>query len=150
MADRFETHGDFSWCELLTYDVDSAKKFYTELLGWKMDYQPMGEGAGNYTILKANGRPVGGIMKMPTQVHAGTPLTGELKSPLMTSTPHSTYFRTRRERCYRSFPTQKSPDRKTHVRLNNLIRLYVYIFGHELPVRATRPSMKNSARSPFD
>jgi len=62
MADRFETHGDFSWCELLTYDVDGAKKFYAELLGWTMDDQPMGEGASNYTILKADGRPVGGII----------------------------------------------------------------------------------------
>ena len=73
MADRFETHGDFSWCELLTYDVDSAKKFYAELLGWTMEDQPMPEGAGHYTILKTDGRPVGGIMKMPPQVPAGTP-----------------------------------------------------------------------------
>lgn len=73
MADRFETHGDFSWCELLTYDVDNAKKFYTELLGWKMEDHPMGECAGTYTILRTNGRPVGGLMKMPPQVPAGTP-----------------------------------------------------------------------------
>ena len=73
MADRFETHGDFSWCELLTYDVNSAKKFYAELLGWTMDDQPMPEGAGNYTILKADDRPIGGIMKMPPQVPTGTP-----------------------------------------------------------------------------
>jgi len=43
------------------------------LLVWTMDDQPMGEVAGNYTILIANGRPVGGIMKMPPQVPAGTP-----------------------------------------------------------------------------
>ena len=73
MADRFETHGDFSWCELLTDDVDGAKIFYAELLGWTMDNQPMGEGAGNYTILRTDGQPVGGIMKMPPQVPAGTP-----------------------------------------------------------------------------
>ena len=73
MADRFETHGDFSWSELLTYDVDGAKKFYAELLGWTMDDQPIGEGAGSYTILRADGRPVGGIMKMPPQVPTGTP-----------------------------------------------------------------------------
>ena len=73
MADRFDTHADFSWCELLTYDVDSAKKFYAELLGWTMEDHSMGECAGNYTILKADSRPVGGIMKMPPQVPAGTP-----------------------------------------------------------------------------
>jgi predicted enzyme related to lactoylglutathione lyase len=73
MADRFETNGDFSWCELLTNDVDSAKKFYAELFGWTMDDQPMPDDAGNYTILRIDGRPVGGIMKMPPQVPAGTP-----------------------------------------------------------------------------
>jgi predicted enzyme related to lactoylglutathione lyase len=73
MADRFEAHGDFSWSELLTYDVDGAKKFNAELLCWTMEDRPMGECAGNYTILKANDRPVGGIMKMPPQVPAGTP-----------------------------------------------------------------------------
>ena len=73
MADRFDTHGDFSWCELLTYDVDKSKQFYAELLGWTMEDQPMPEGAGNYTILRVDGRPVGGMMKMPPQVPAGTP-----------------------------------------------------------------------------
>jgi hypothetical protein len=73
MPDRFETHGDFSWCELLTNDVDGAKKFYEELLGWTKEDQPMQEGPGRYTILKADGRPVGGIMKMPPQVPVGTP-----------------------------------------------------------------------------
>jgi predicted enzyme related to lactoylglutathione lyase len=73
MADRFETHGDFSWCELLTYDVDGAKKFYTELLGWKIEDHPTGECTGTYTILRTNGRPVGGLMKMPSVVPAGTP-----------------------------------------------------------------------------
>ena len=73
MADRFDTHGAFSWCELLTNDVDSAKKFYKELLGWAMEDEPIGEGAGTYTILKVNGQPIGGIMAMPPQVPPGTP-----------------------------------------------------------------------------
>jgi predicted enzyme related to lactoylglutathione lyase len=71
MADKFDTHGDFSWCELLTRHVDASKKFYKELLGWKMEDVPMENSA--YTILKANGRPVGGIMKMPPQVPAEAP-----------------------------------------------------------------------------
>jgi predicted enzyme related to lactoylglutathione lyase len=71
MADQFETHGAFSWCELLTNDVDSAKKFYEELLGWTMEDVPIED--GSYTILRVDGRPVGGIMKMPSQVPPGTP-----------------------------------------------------------------------------
>jgi hypothetical protein len=58
MADRFDTHGDFSWCELLTRNVDGSKKFYKELLGWTMEDVLTGD--GSYTILRANGRPIGG------------------------------------------------------------------------------------------
>lgn len=71
MADRFDTHGDFSWCELLTRDVDASRKFYKELLDWTMEDVPMQN--GSYTILKADGRPVGGIMKMPPQVPPEAP-----------------------------------------------------------------------------
>ena len=73
MADRFQTHVAFSWCELLTNDVASAKKFYKELLDRKMEDEPIGEGAGTYTILKVNSQPIGGIMAMPPQVPPGTP-----------------------------------------------------------------------------
>lgn len=71
MADRFDTHGDFSWCELLTRDVDASKKFYKELLGWTMEDVPMED--GSYTILRVDGQPVGGIMKMPPQVPPEAP-----------------------------------------------------------------------------
>jgi predicted enzyme related to lactoylglutathione lyase len=71
MADRFDTHGDFSWCELLTRNVDGSKKFYKELLGWTMEDVLTGD--GSYTILRANGRPIGGLMKMPPQVPAEAP-----------------------------------------------------------------------------
>ena len=35
MKDRFSTHGDFSWCELLTDDVEGAKGFYRAVFGWE-------------------------------------------------------------------------------------------------------------------
>jgi len=50
MADRFDTPVDFSWCELLTRDVNSSRKFYKELIGWTMEDVPMEN--GSYTILK--------------------------------------------------------------------------------------------------
>ncbi len=71
MADRFNTHGDFSWCELLTRDVEGSKKFYKELIGWTTEDMPA-EG-GSYTVLKAGGKPVGGLMKMPPQVPKEAP-----------------------------------------------------------------------------
>ncbi len=70
MPNRFKTHGDFSWTELMTTDVDGAKSFYKEILGWAMEEMPM-EG-GTYTVLKANGEGIGGIMAMPTDVPPGT------------------------------------------------------------------------------
>jgi predicted enzyme related to lactoylglutathione lyase len=133
MADRFDTHGDFSWCELLTRDVDASKKFYKELLGWTMEDMPMDN--GSYTILKAEGRPVGGIMKMPSQVppeapsHWGTYVTVDdvdsvaqkaqelgakiLVPPLDSPMPGSVYLRTHREQFYRLLSIQKNPNRKS-------------------------------------
>lgn len=67
MGSRFETHGDFSWSELMTRDIEGSKKFYKELLGWEMDEMPMQQG-GAYTVLKASGEAVGGMMPMPAEV----------------------------------------------------------------------------------
>ena len=66
MGNRFETHGDFSWAELMTRDVEGSKKFYKELLGWEMDEMPMEGGA--YTVLKVGGEAVAGLMAMPAEV----------------------------------------------------------------------------------
>ena len=67
MGDRFETHGAFSWAELMTRDVEGSKKFYKELIGWEMEEMPMGQG-GTYTVLKAGGEAVAGMMTMPAEV----------------------------------------------------------------------------------
>jgi len=67
MSNRFETHGDFSWTELLTRDVEGSRKFYKDVLGWEMEDMPMKEGEP-YIVLKAGGQSVGGIMPMPPQV----------------------------------------------------------------------------------
>lgn len=34
MQEHFMNHGVFSWNELITTDLESAKQFYAELLGW--------------------------------------------------------------------------------------------------------------------
>lgn len=68
MSDAFQTHGAFSWCELRTTDVEAAKTFYTDILGWETE--AMETPNGTYTVLKAGGQPIGGITANPT---AGTP-----------------------------------------------------------------------------
>jgi predicted enzyme related to lactoylglutathione lyase len=67
MADRFDTHGDFSWFELMTRDVEGSKEFYKELIEWDFEEMPMQQG-GTYTVLNVKGRGVGGIMPMPDRV----------------------------------------------------------------------------------
>ena len=70
MKDPFKQQGAFSWFELMTTDVDAAKKFYSELFGWKTEDMNMGD--MNYTVVKVGEEGIGGIMATPSQVE-GTP-----------------------------------------------------------------------------
>ena len=56
------THGRFHWNELMTWNVEGAKAFYAETLGWTYDSHPMPEGV--YTLCKADGAEVAGMMEM--------------------------------------------------------------------------------------
>ena len=71
MNNPFEQAGAFSWCELMTADPDAARTFYSKLFGWEMQQMPM-QGM-IYTVLKAGGEDVGGLMGMPPQAPEGTP-----------------------------------------------------------------------------
>ena len=59
MKDMFK-HGVFSWAELATTDVEGAKRFYNDLLGWTTEPAPV-EGM-SYTLVKVGDERVGGIM----------------------------------------------------------------------------------------
>jgi predicted enzyme related to lactoylglutathione lyase len=55
-------NGTFCWNELSTRDAESAKKFYTQLLGWQLKES---DAAGMaYTEIVAGGEHVGGIYQM--------------------------------------------------------------------------------------
>ena len=59
------SEGTFVWDELLTSDVDGAKSFYTEVIGWTTRDMDMGE-AGTYTIFQRAGEvDVAGCMARP-------------------------------------------------------------------------------------
>ncbi|MGD8453091.1 MAG: VOC family protein [Phycisphaerae bacterium] len=65
--------GTFCWTELMTRDVEAAKKFYKELIGWKMTDQAV---AGTpYTTFAPEGaeRSVGGMMQMSGPQFEGLP-----------------------------------------------------------------------------
>jgi uncharacterized protein len=75
MEDRFKRQGMFSWQELMTDDVESSKKFYTELLGWTYKEFPMGEGE-SYWVAKAGEEDVGGLMSRPPTAENVPPYWG--------------------------------------------------------------------------
>jgi predicted enzyme related to lactoylglutathione lyase len=56
--------GALSWNELLTSDIDGARKFYGELLGYGWDSMDMGP-RGTYWVPKVGDRSVAGMMQMP-------------------------------------------------------------------------------------
>jgi predicted enzyme related to lactoylglutathione lyase len=53
--------GQFVWHDLQTTDVERAKAFYTELLGWELETWKAGE--MDYPMIKANGVQHGGFTK---------------------------------------------------------------------------------------
>ena len=74
MDDKLMRHGAFSWFELMTSDVQAAKKFYSELFGWTTQEMPMqGE---VYTVVEVDGEGVGGIMSLPPTPEGMPPAWG--------------------------------------------------------------------------
>jgi predicted enzyme related to lactoylglutathione lyase len=74
MDEQFKQHGAFSWCELLTTDVDAAKAFYARLFGWKTEDMTMP--GMTYTVVKAGNKEVGGIMAVPKEAQGMPPMWG--------------------------------------------------------------------------
>jgi hypothetical protein len=71
MADPFKQHGAFSWCELMTTNPAAAKDFYSRLFGWELE--EMGMEGMTYTVVKAGGEPVGGLMAIPPEAQGVPP-----------------------------------------------------------------------------
>ena len=54
------SHGHFHWNELMTRDVERAKKFYADALGWTLQHDADARRRRLYPRL-VDGEPVGGI-----------------------------------------------------------------------------------------
>lgn len=52
--------GRWVWGELISDNVETEKTFYQEVFGWQ--YHSYGRGKDTYTLIRANGRPIGGIV----------------------------------------------------------------------------------------
>jgi uncharacterized protein len=74
MTDSGPNVGEFSWHELVTSDINSAKNFYRELLGWSTFDVQVGD--TSYTIAKNGDRVVAGMMPLSAQVQGIPPYWG--------------------------------------------------------------------------
>jgi len=67
------SHGTFYWNELMTRDVEGAKKFYADTIGWSYDAMPMPGDGGTYWLATMDGEPVGGIFDINGPDFQGVP-----------------------------------------------------------------------------
>jgi predicted enzyme related to lactoylglutathione lyase len=65
------THGHFHWNELVTRDVEKAKKFYGDTIGWTFDGMPMPD--GTYWVAKMGAAFVGGLFPISDPQWEGVP-----------------------------------------------------------------------------
>jgi hypothetical protein len=65
------SHGRFYWNELMTRDVEKAKKFYNTAIGWTFEAMPMPD--GTYWVVKSNGEAAGGIFPLTSPQFDGVP-----------------------------------------------------------------------------
>ena len=63
--------GAFVWYDLVTPDVDQAKRYYTETIGWGTQLSDLGPEP--YLMFTAGERPIGGAVTMPKERPPGAP-----------------------------------------------------------------------------
>lgn len=64
-------HGIFYWMELNTSDVEKAKAFFSETIGWTFKNNPMPN--GDYWVAFNGEIPIAGIVALDAFSPAGTP-----------------------------------------------------------------------------
>ncbi len=64
-------HGSFCWNELMTRDIEGAKRFYRDTIGWS--FEPMKMDWGTYWIAKSGDKNVGGIFELTSPEFDGVP-----------------------------------------------------------------------------
>jgi len=65
------SHGHFYWNELMTRDVEKAKKFYADTIGWA--FQDMSIPDGTYWVAKMGDQSVGGLFPLSGPQFDGVP-----------------------------------------------------------------------------
>lgn len=65
-----DVRGRFVWHELMTRDVPGAKKFYSNLVGWKPQAWPLDP---SYTVCHSDNGPQAGLFNIPADMPADIP-----------------------------------------------------------------------------
>jgi uncharacterized protein len=65
-------HGSFCWNERLARDVEAAKAFYRDTIGWSFDAMPSPDG-GTYWCAMHGSKPVAGIFPLTSPEFDGVP-----------------------------------------------------------------------------
>jgi uncharacterized protein len=65
-------HGTFCWNERLCWDVERAKKFYADTVGWTYERMQTPDGAPYWCAIQ-NGRPVAGLFTLTSPHFDGVP-----------------------------------------------------------------------------
>jgi hypothetical protein len=66
------SHGTFFWNELMTRDVEQAKRFYGDTIGWRFEPMQMPDG-GTYWCAMLEGKPVAGLFPIDAPEYDGVP-----------------------------------------------------------------------------
>jgi predicted enzyme related to lactoylglutathione lyase len=66
------SHGTFCWNELMTRDVEGAKRFYGDTIGWSFEPMEM-PGGGTYWCAVQDGKPVAGFFSLTAPEFDGVP-----------------------------------------------------------------------------
>ena len=66
------THGTFIWNELMTRNVEQAKRFYGDTIGWRFEAMKMPDGR-NYWCAMESGKPIAGIFSIDAPEFDGVP-----------------------------------------------------------------------------
>ena len=59
-------HGSFIWYELMSGDPDASKKFYDDVVGWKVGAKPPGD--MDYRMISAPDGDVGGVLRLTEEM----------------------------------------------------------------------------------
>lgn len=85
------TPGMFGWNELITSDVEAAKKFYGETFGWESETKTMAPG-WDYTMFKKGETMIGGMFAISPEMGPMPPhwlsyvLSGDIEADLAKAT----------------------------------------------------------------